>query len=111
MSCCREGDDTRKWTIKAHGLSEWRVRELQAVCRQYDKLRRGTEAQRQKARCIEQAARETQAGAWEAVLMDNACRGVSYEHIDWADMPTSHRNAFFAARREFFSRLDELLGF
>ena len=92
-------------------MTDWRVRELQAICRQYDKLRRGTEAQRQKALCIERAAHETQAGAWEAALMENVCEGVSYEHLAWEKLPTSNRNAFFAARREFFLRLDEMLAF
>lgn len=54
---------------------------------------------------IEDAARETAGGAWYRALVKNACYGIPYECINRAIMPTSNRNAFFAARREFFYRL------
>jgi hypothetical protein len=48
---------------------------------------------------IEQAAKETQGGAWERALMDSCCRGVRYEHLEVEKLKSSNRNAFFAARR------------
>ena len=104
------GTDTREWTIKAGGISPWRMKELQAMCRQHGRLARGTPAQRARARLIEQAARETQGGQWYRALMDNACRGVRYEHLEVEALKSSNRNAYFAARREFFGRLDKLTG-
>ena len=82
--------------------------ELRAMCRQHGQLARGTAHQQQRAKTIEQAARETQGGTWYKALMDNCCRGVRYEHLDVEVLRSSNRNAYFAARREFFSRLDDL---
>ena len=82
--------------------------ELRAMCRQHDQLARGTDRQRRKAAMIEQAAKDTQGGAWEKALLDSCCRGVRYEHLEVETLKSSNRNAFFAARREFFSRLDDL---
>lgn len=82
--------------------------ELRALCRQHSQLARGSAPQQQRARTIEKAARETQGGSWYKALMDNCCRGVRYEHLDTAVLRSSNRNAYFAARREFFSRLDDL---
>ena len=45
-------------------------------------------------------------GGWERALILNCCYGVGYVDIDPAVMPTSKRNAYFEARREFFFLLN-----
>lgn len=84
------------------------MNELRAICRQYDQLTRGTDQQRRKAAMIERAAKETQGGIWDRALMESCCKGVRYEHLKVEALKSSNRNAFFAARREFYSRLDDL---
>lgn len=54
---------------------------------------------------IDKVAREVDGGEWERALILNCCYGVGYDFIDPALVPTSNRNAFFRARREFFFRL------
>lgn len=100
----------REWRIKAHNVSKWRMEELRAVCRQYQAMLKGTQAQKEKAEKIREAAEKTQGGGWEKALIENCCIGKRYEQLDGASMPTSNRNAFFAARREFFRRLDDEMG-
>ena len=56
---------------------------------------------------IERVARETEGGGWFNALILNCCYRVGYASIDPAIMPSSHRNAFFRAKREFFYRLHE----
>ena len=51
---------------------------------------------------IEKAAKTAGGGKWYDALMLNCCYGRGYEYIDPAILPTSNRNAFFTARREFF---------
>lgn len=55
---------------------------------------------------IDRAAAETDGGAWAKALILNCCYGKGYDHIDPAILPTSKRNAYFHARREFFFRLN-----
>lgn len=55
---------------------------------------------------IDRVATETDGGDWKEALILNCCHGMGYEYIDPAILPTSKRNAFFAARREFFYRLN-----
>lgn len=55
---------------------------------------------------IDSAAAETEGGRWARALIKSACYGIPYDQISKAIMPTSNRNAFFRARREFFYRLD-----
>lgn len=55
---------------------------------------------------IDRVARETDGGDWYDALILNCCHGKGYEYIDPAILPTSKRNAFFQARREFFYRLN-----
>lgn len=55
---------------------------------------------------IDRVAAETDGGYWKEALILNCCYGKGYEQIDPAILPTSKRNAFFAARREFFGRLN-----
>lgn len=54
---------------------------------------------------IDSVARMVDDGQWERALILNCCYGVGYDFIDPAILPTSGRNAYFAARREFFFRL------
>lgn len=56
---------------------------------------------------IDRVARAVDGGGWENALILNCCYGTGYEYIDKAVLPTSSRNAYFRARREFFFRLYE----
>ena len=55
---------------------------------------------------IDRVAGATDGGAWKEALILNCCYGKGYELLDPAILPTSKRNAFFQARREFFFRLN-----
>lgn len=55
---------------------------------------------------IDRVAAEVDGGDWKDALILNCCHGKGYELIDPAILPTSKRNAFFQARREFFFRLN-----
>lgn len=57
---------------------------------------------------INQAASVTRGGRWGKALVANVCDVVAYEDIPNEDLPTSNRNAFFAARREFLCRVMQL---
>lgn len=57
---------------------------------------------------IERAAKETDGGGWYHSLIQNCCLRVAWRFLDPASMPSSDRNAFFKARREFFWRLYQL---
>lgn len=57
---------------------------------------------------IERAARDVAGGAWYHSLISSCCDAVPYNHLDKLKMPSSSREAFFAARREFFWRLHRL---
>ena len=56
---------------------------------------------------IDRIARVTDGGGWEKALILNCCYRVGLTDIDPAILPSSHRNAFFQAKREFFFRLHE----
>lgn len=56
---------------------------------------------------IDRVARQTDGGGWGNALILNCCYRVGYADIDPSILPTSHRNAFFLAKREFFFRLHE----
>ena len=55
---------------------------------------------------IDRVAGETDGGDWKEALILNCCYGKGYELLDPSILPTSKRNAFFQARREFFFRLN-----
>ena len=55
---------------------------------------------------IDRVAGATDGGDWKEDLILNCCYGKGYELLDPAILPTSKRNAFFQARREFFFRLN-----
>lgn len=54
---------------------------------------------------IDKIASEVGGGIWHRALILNCCYGLSHECISQAILPTANRNAYFAARREFFFRL------
>lgn len=102
----------REWRLRLdkQGVGQWRYEELKAVCRQYPLYERSKDAGAQaRKQMIDQAARETAGGRWEAGIIKNVCRGIRYEHLVAEDLWSSSRNAYFAARREFFARLDAAL--
>lgn len=55
---------------------------------------------------VELCAMQVEEGAWFAALIQNVCMGRGYDVLDPTLMPTSKRQAFFHARKEFFSLLD-----
>ena len=55
---------------------------------------------------IDRVAAEVDGGDWKEALILNCCYGKGYVYIDPAILPTSKRNAFFQARREFFFRMN-----
>lgn len=57
---------------------------------------------------IEAAAGHVGNGRWFKVLIDSCCRAVPYNLLDKNKMPSSSRQAFFQARREFFWMLKQL---
>ena len=59
---------------------------------------------------FERAAKTAAHGTFADALIKNCCYGCGYEHLDPSILPTSNRNAFFQARREFFWLLDNFLG-
>ena len=56
---------------------------------------------------VDECARAIRGGEWYAALIQNICIGRSYAQLDASIMPTSFRQAFFTARREFFDLLDK----
>ena len=54
---------------------------------------------------IDRVARSVGDGEWERALILHTCYAVALECIDKTILPTSNRNAFFRAKREFFYRL------
>lgn len=57
---------------------------------------------------IERAASIPSEGAWYRALILNCCHGIGYLYIEPAVLPTTNRNDFFRARREFFWALHQL---
>lgn len=60
---------------------------------------------------IERAASIPSEGAWYHALILNCCHGIGYLYIEPAVLPTTNRNDFFRARREFFWALHQLREF
>lgn len=102
-------------------IGEWEYKEVEALARRYRAMKRRADvlekckasgvhgeeyaAMRWECSLVERAFRETCGGKWEKALKKVCCDGNAYEDVDPVDMPTSNRNAFFAARREFYWRL------
>lgn len=55
---------------------------------------------------IEDCARAVGSGEWFAAIIQNVCIGKPYSKIDSNLIPTSDRNTYFRARREFFVLID-----
>lgn len=56
---------------------------------------------------VDECAKKIKNGQWYAAIIQNVCIGRSYSQLDATIMPTSYRQAFFSARREFFDLLDK----
>lgn len=108
----------RPLSMGKYGLSKWEYKETAAYCRQYpDMLRRsriGSQTDQLEAQAelapILTAAAETRAGReldgeWQRALIATCCEGLSPEKLDGTAKPTSNRNAYYEARREFFWRV------
>ena len=50
---------------------------------------------------IERIAESVEGGIWRAALITNLCYNVAYEKIDAVLMPTTRRESYFKARRQF----------
>ena len=56
---------------------------------------------------IERCAEQTAGGGWAHALLCNVCYREAYDVIPRERMPSANRGAFYAAKREFFSRIKE----
>lgn len=54
---------------------------------------------------VEQTAMAIDQGKWYAALIQNVCMGKPLSCIDVLVLPTSNRNAYYAARRRFYIAL------
>lgn len=63
------------------------------------------------AKCarVERVADCVDGGRWRAALIQNICMGKALHFIDPAILPTSNRNDYYKARREFFILLNREL--
>ena len=103
------------------GLSKERYLELCHFCRQYPNWMHDMERAHRagipatdprhheplsKLHMIETCANAVDGGRWHNALIANICFRVPYSAIPVEDLPTSHRNEYFIARRLFFEMLD-----
>lgn len=113
----------REYSVRmgAYDIGKWEFREVESLARRYRAMKRRADvlercnakgvhgeeyaAMRWECSLVDQALLETDQGRWTEALRKACCDGDAYEDIDPAIMPTSNRNAFFEARREFFFRL------
>ena len=113
----------RKYSVRmgAFDIGKWEFQEVEALARRYRANKRRADvlekckspgvhgeayaAMRWECAIVERAFADTADGEWTKALEQACCDGAAYEDIDPAIMPTSNRNAFFAARREFYWRL------
>lgn len=113
----------REYRIRmgAFDIGKWEYREVEALARRYRSTKRRASVLEQcnsqgvhgeqyaamiwECSIVEKALRETDGGKWEKALALSCCDGVAYVDIDPVILPTSCRNEFFEARREFFWRL------
>ena len=56
---------------------------------------------------VDECAKKIRDGEWYAAIIQNVCMGRAYAQLDATIMPTSIRQAYFVARREFFDLLDK----
>ena len=62
-----------------------------------------------KCRTVERAAEQVDGGRWRAALIQNICMGTALYLIDPVILPTSRRNEYYKAKRQFFAILDDVL--
>ncbi|MBQ8708360.1 MAG: hypothetical protein IJ523_09770 [Succinivibrionaceae bacterium] len=105
-------------------LTEWEKNWVRAECRLYEERKKQVRECKLQMRAknqenqnpskklralqsevdrIEISAREVQGGRWYSTLIDNCCRGIPYDKISKEQMPTSHREDYSAAKRQFFA--------
>lgn len=56
---------------------------------------------------IDNCLQAVDGGIWADALRMNICKGIPYNSLDPALIPTSHRETFFQARKAFFLLLDQ----
>lgn len=113
----------RKYSVRmgAFDIGEWEFKAVEALARRYRAMKRRADvlekcnakgvngeefaAMRWECNLVEQALKETAGGAWEEALRQVCCEGADYMDVDPISMPTSRRNEFYRARREFYWRL------
>ena len=59
---------------------------------------------------VEDCAAGVADGKWYSALIQNVCMARPYAVLDRTILPTSDRNSFFKARKEFFIRLNAIKG-
>ncbi len=112
---------TYRVRMGAFDIGEWEFKAVEALARRYKAMKRRADvlekcnakgvngeefaAMRWECAIVEQALKETDGGKWEKALMLVCCEGVDYMDVDPVIMPTSRRNEFYTARREFYWRL------
>lgn len=110
-----------KARMGAFDIGQWEFQSVEALARRYRAMKRRADvlekcnakgingeefaAMRWECSIVEQALRETAGGEWEEALRMVCCDGVGYMDVDPVIMPTSRRNEFYRARREFYWRL------
>lgn len=113
----------RKYRVRmgAFDVGKWEFQEVEALARRYPAMKRRAEVLEKcnatgvhgeaytailwECSIVDDALKSTGGGKWEKALEQSCCRGVPYVDIDPADMPTSNKNDFARARREFYWRL------
>lgn len=104
-----------------YDIGRWEYREAQAMAMRYPAIVRKMRvlngrrmqaingddlaAMQWEADLVKRVLVDTADGRWAAALQESCCNGIAYADIDPATMPTSNRNEFFSARREFYWRL------
>ena len=104
------------------GICKDRYNEMVHFCRQYREwdtaaqMQIRTQANREqlsalarKMKLVLSCAAAVADGQWADALMIHICENVPYRQLDAALLPTAHREAFFAAVRDFFALLNERL--
>lgn len=113
----------RKYRVRmgAFDIGKWEFQEVEALARRYPAMKRRADVLEKcnatgvhgeaytailwECSIVESALRMTGGGDWAKALEQSCCQGVAYVDIDPADMPTSNKNDFARARREFYWRL------
>lgn len=60
-----------------------------------------------KIELVDECAKAISGGDWHAAIIQNVCIGKTWTEMDKALMPTSDRNSYFSARRQFFDLLNK----